>query len=58
MLNLIMINKHGQVKFWENGEAPPIFYHEGLTFLFIRRNSLLIVCTTRYPNHLFDFSLD
>jgi AP-4 complex subunit mu-1 len=36
-----------KMKFWENGEAPPVFLHEGISFLFIRRNSLLIVCTTR-----------
>lgn len=36
------------VKFWENGDAPPIFQLEGITFVFIRRNSLLMACTTRF----------
>lgn len=35
------------VKFWENGDAPPVFQLEGITFIYIRRNSLLIACTTR-----------
>ena len=37
-----------KVKFWEKGDCPPIFEMDGLHYLFIRRNSLLIVCTTRF----------
>lgn len=37
-----------KVKFWENGEAPPVFLYDGVSFVYIRRNSLLIACTTRY----------
>lgn len=36
-----------QVKFWEKGDAPPIFFLDGLNFIYIRRNSLLMACTTR-----------
>jgi AP-4 complex subunit mu-1 len=36
-----------QVKFWDKGDAPPVFHLDSLNFLFIRRNSLLIACTTR-----------
>eukprot|EP01041_Mallomonas_annulata_P008983 gene8983-18592_t len=37
-----------KVKFWEKGEAPPVFMVDGITYMYIRRNSLLIACTTRY----------
>ena len=37
-----------KVKFWDKGDCPPIFEMDGLHYLFIRRNSLLIVCTTRF----------
>jgi AP-4 complex subunit mu-1 len=37
-----------KVKFWNKGDCPPIFTVNDLTFLFIRRNNLLITCTTRY----------
>lgn len=36
-----------KVKFWEKGDAPPVFHLDGINFIFIRRNSLLIACTTR-----------
>lgn len=36
------------VKFWANGECPPVFNSEGVNYTFIRRNGLLIACTTRY----------
>ena len=36
-----------RVKFWEKGDCPPIFQMDGWTFIFIRRNNLLIVGTTR-----------
>lgn len=37
-----------KVKFWEKGDAPPVFHLDGINFIFIRRNSLLIACTTRF----------
>lgn len=37
-----------QVKFWEKGDAPPVFQIEGITYIFIRRNSLLLACTTKF----------
>lgn len=37
-----------KVKFWERGDAPPVFSIEGLHFIYIRRNSLLVACTTRF----------
>lgn len=36
------------MKFWEKGDCPPIFLIDGVSFIFIRRNSLLIACTTRF----------
>lgn len=36
-----------KVNFWEKGDAPPIFIIDGLTYIFIKRNSLLLCCTTR-----------
>jgi hypothetical protein len=37
-----------KVKFWEKGDAPPVFLMDGINFMYIRRNSLLIACTSRY----------
>lgn len=37
-----------KVKFWEKGEAPPVFKYDGVTYIYIRKTSLLIVCTTRF----------
>jgi len=37
-----------KVKFWEKGDAPPVFQLEGITFIYIRRNSLLLACTTKH----------
>jgi AP-4 complex subunit mu-1 len=44
-----------KVKFWfENNkttsttDAPPIFMIDGITFAYIKRNSLLIVCTSKF----------
>ena len=38
-----------KVHFWDGkGDAPPVFQLEGFTFLYIKRNSLLIVCTTKF----------
>jgi len=36
------------VKFWEKGDAPPVFQIDGITYIYIRRSSLLICCTTRF----------
>mmetsp|Transcript_12957 Transcript_12957/g.19510 ORF Transcript_12957/g.19510 Transcript_12957/m.19510 type:complete len:439 (+) Transcript_12957:75-1391(+) len=36
-----------KVKFWERGDAPPIFHLDGFNYIYIRRNSLLMACTTR-----------
>lgn len=37
-----------KVKFWEKGDAPPVFIVDGVTYIYTRRNSLLIACTTRF----------
>ena len=37
-----------KVKFWKNGDCPPIFQLDDWIFIFIRRNNLLIVGTTKY----------
>jgi len=37
-----------KVKFWDKGDCPPIFSLDDWTFIFIRRNNLLIVGTTKY----------
>ena len=39
-----------KVKFWEKGDAPPAFLLDGINFVFIKRNSLLIACTTRFTS--------
>lgn len=36
-----------KVKFWERSDAPPAFQINDVTFIFIRRSGLLLVCTTR-----------
>lgn len=36
------------MKFWDRSDAPPAFNVDGITFVYIRRNGLLIVCTTRF----------
>lgn len=36
-----------KVKFWDRSDAPPIIQIEGMTYIYIRRSSLLIVCSTR-----------
>ena len=36
-----------KVKFWEKSDAPPVFQVDDTTFIFIKRNSLLLVCTTK-----------
>lgn len=37
-----------KVKFWERSDAPPVFQIDDVNFVYIKRNSLLIVCTTRF----------
>jgi AP-4 complex subunit mu-1 len=37
-----------KVKFWDRGDAPPVFLLDDITFMYIRRNSLLIAATTKY----------
>ena len=37
-----------KVKFWERGDAPPVFHLDGLNFLFVRKNGLLFGATTRF----------
>lgn len=37
-----------KVKFWEKGDCPPIFQIDDWTYIFIRRNNLLIAGTTKY----------
>lgn len=37
-----------KVKFWEKGDAPPVFHLDGLNFLFVRKNGLLFGATTRF----------
>lgn len=37
-----------QAKFWERGEAPPAFNIDGISYIFIKRNGLLMCLTTRY----------
>jgi AP-4 complex subunit mu-1 len=36
------------VKFWERNDAPPVIQFDGFSYIFIRRSSLLIVCSTRF----------
>eukprot|EP01032_Pedospumella_encystans_P012495 gene12495-14455_t len=37
-----------KVKFWDKGDSPPVFQIDDISYIFIRRNQLLIVCTTKY----------
>jgi AP-4 complex subunit mu-1 len=37
-----------KVKSWEKGDAPPVFALDGINCMFVRKNGLLIACTTRY----------
>lgn len=37
-----------KVKFWEKGDAPPVFNVDGVNFLFVRKNGLLFGATTRF----------
>ena len=38
-----------KVNFWDGkGDAPPVFQLEGFNFLYIKRNALLIACTTKF----------
>eukprot|EP00617_Octactis_speculum_P002916 CAMPEP_0185795098 /NCGR_PEP_ID=MMETSP1174-20130828/160368_1 /TAXON_ID=35687 /ORGANISM="Dictyocha speculum, Strain CCMP1381" /LENGTH=425 /DNA_ID=CAMNT_0028490371 /DNA_START=34 /DNA_END=1309 /DNA_ORIENTATION=- len=37
-----------KVKFWDKGDAPPVLLIDGVNYLYIRKNGLLIACTTRF----------
>eukprot|EP01036_Dinobryon_divergens_P032368 gene32368-41938_t len=37
-----------KVKFWDKSDAPPVFQIEDVTYIYIKRNSLIIACTTRF----------
>lgn len=37
-----------RVKFWDKGDAPPVFAIDGATYLFVRKNGLLFTCVTRF----------
>mmetsp|Transcript_81868 Transcript_81868/g.163489 ORF Transcript_81868/g.163489 Transcript_81868/m.163489 type:complete len:500 (+) Transcript_81868:83-1582(+) len=37
-----------KVKSWDKGDAPPVFLLDGVNYLYIRKNGLLIACTTRF----------
>ncbi|ETL24575.1 hypothetical protein F441_22068 [Phytophthora nicotianae CJ01A1] len=37
-----------KVKFWEKGDAPPTFNVDGVNYLFVKKNGLYFVATTRY----------
>lgn len=36
-----------KVKFWDKGDAPPSFYVDGVNYLFVKKNALYFVATTR-----------
>lgn len=36
-----------KVKFWEKGDAPPTFCVDGINFLYVKKNGLFFVATTR-----------
>jgi hypothetical protein len=37
-----------KVKFWEHGDAPPVFKIDTVTYIFVRKNGLLFACNTRF----------
>mmetsp|Transcript_11898 Transcript_11898/g.14377 ORF Transcript_11898/g.14377 Transcript_11898/m.14377 type:complete len:445 (-) Transcript_11898:199-1533(-) len=37
-----------KVKFWDKGDAPPVFEIDGVNYIYIRKNGLIIACTTRF----------
>ncbi|KAF0686676.1 Aste57867_21518 [Aphanomyces stellatus] len=37
-----------KVKFWDKGEAPPSFHVDGVNYLYVKKNALYFVATTRY----------
>jgi len=37
-----------KVKFWDKGDAPPVFHLDGLNFVYVRKNGLLFGATTRF----------
>eukprot|EP00761_Pharyngomonas_kirbyi_P002050 gb/GECH01002054.1/.p1 GENE.gb/GECH01002054.1/~~gb/GECH01002054.1/.p1 ORF type:complete len:436 (+),score=89.76 gb/GECH01002054.1/:1-1308(+) len=47
-----------KVKFWEKGEAPPVFNIDGVTFIFMKKSQLYFVITTTSnvsPNLFLEF---
>lgn len=36
------------MKFWKKGDAPPVFMLDNVTYIYIRRNGLIIATTTKY----------
>lgn len=36
-----------KVKFWEKGDAPPCFHLDGVNFLYVKKNGLYFVATTK-----------
>lgn len=46
-----------KVKFWETGDAPPAFNVDGVNYLFVKKNALYFVATTRFnvsPSYLLE----
>lgn len=37
-----------KVKFWEHGDAPPVFLNDGVSYIFVKKNGLYFVCTTKF----------
>ncbi|ETW05487.1 hypothetical protein H310_03250 [Aphanomyces invadans] len=37
-----------KVKFWDKGDAPPTFNIDGVSYLYVKKNGLYFVATTRY----------
>ena len=37
-----------KVKFWDKGDAPPTFHVDGVNYLYVKKNGLYFVATTRY----------
>ncbi|EQC42179.1 hypothetical protein SDRG_01018 [Saprolegnia diclina VS20] len=37
-----------KVKFWDKGDAPPAFHVDGVNYLYVKKNGLYFVATTRF----------
>jgi AP-4 complex subunit mu-1 len=37
-----------KMKFWATGQAPPVFLMDGINFLYVRKNGLYFVATTKF----------